>query len=328
MGFVGPCLSGHTGHWPNSRASQFRFFNLHRPPFSPVVETSSFPVEILGRLLKAAERMEFEKRKAATMASLGSTETDKSPKGSLDTPIIPLINTLNRHPSYFTTSSCSGRISILSQPISSTSAAAPKPKKKALGGSWLFVSHEFAEPNSVIDVLFRSPSTNGELSELVFRFEPLIIAVECKDLGSAQTLVSTAISCGFRESGITSASKRVIIAIRCSIRMEVPLGTTEKIMVSPEYVRFLVDVANEKMVANKKRTDGFLKALESSVSVVSNVSQTCHSVPLREAMEDVNDSLGSKGHGCADDEDYAAREGGDRNANSGNLITSGEIPII
>lgn len=263
--------------------------------------------------------MEFEKRKAATMASLGSTETDKSPKGSLDTPIIPLINTLNSHPSYFTTSSCSGRISILAQPISTTAAAAPKPKKKALGGSWLFVSHEFAEPNSVIDLLFRSSSTNGELSELVFRFEPLIIAVDCKDLGSAQALVSTAISCGFRESGITSASKRVIIAIRCSIRMEVPLGTSEKIMVPPEYVKYLVDVANEKMVANKKRTDGFLKALQSSVS---NVSRTCHGITSREAMEDVNDSPDSKGHGCADDDDGAALEGGVRNANSGNLITT------
>lgn len=269
--------------------------------------------------MKAAKRMEFEKRKAATMASLGSTETDKSPKGSLDTPIIPLINTLNSHPSYFTTSSCSGRISILAQPISTTAAAAPKPKKKALGGSWLFVSHEFAEPNSVIDLLFRSSSTNGELSELVFRFEPLIIAVDCKDLGSAQALVSTAISCGFRESGITSASKRVIIAIRCSIRMEVPLGTSEKIMVPPEYVKYLVDVANEKMVANKKRTDGFLKALQSSVS---NVSRTCHGITSREAMEDVNDSPDSKGHGCADDDDGAALEGGVRNANSGNLITT------
>lgn len=35
----------------------------------------------------------------------------------------------------------------------------------------------------------------------MFRFEPLIVAVECADVESAQMLVSTAISCGFRESG-------------------------------------------------------------------------------------------------------------------------------
>lgn len=90
--------------------------------------------------------------------------------------------------------------------------------------------------------------------------------MECKDLNSAQFLVATAISAGFRESGITSCGdgKRVIIAIRCSIRMEVPLGDTHKLMVSPEYVKFLVDIANEKMDANRKRTDGFSLALASN----------------------------------------------------------------
>lgn len=95
----------------------------------------------------------------------------------------------------------------------------------------------------------------------MFRFEPLIIAVECKDIEAAQSLISLAISCGFRESGVTSASKRVIIAIRCSIRLEVPLGDTLKLMVSPEYVEYLVGVANEKMEANRKRTDLFLNSL-------------------------------------------------------------------
>lgn len=95
----------------------------------------------------------------------------------------------------------------------------------------------------------------------MFRFEPLIIAVECENVAAAQFLVSLAISCGFRESGITSVSKRTIIAVRCSIRMEVPLGDLQKLMVSPEYVEYLVEVANEKMGANRKRTDHFFDKL-------------------------------------------------------------------
>lgn len=98
----------------------------------------------------------------------------------------------------------------------------------------------------------------------MFRFEPLIIAVECRDVVSAQSLVSIAISCGFRESGITSVSKRVIVAIRCSIRLEVPLGDSCSLLVSPEYVRFLVGIANEKMEVNRKRTDQFFAALLSN----------------------------------------------------------------
>lgn len=206
--------------------------------------------------------MEFEKRKKATLATMSSPEPDKSPKGDIDTPIIPLLKTLNSHPSYFTTSSCSGRISILSTPAATTSV-----KKKAKGGNWVFITHEPADPNSVQNLIFPPNSTTDSTQSdnhenLVFRFEPLIIAVECKDVLSAQKLVSLAISCGFRESGITNVnSKRVIVAIRCSIRLEVPLGDTHKIMVSKEYLNYLVGIANEKMEANRKRSDSFHDAL-------------------------------------------------------------------
>ncbi|KAJ0250215.1 tRNA wybutosine-synthesizing protein 2/3/4 [Hirschfeldia incana] len=208
--------------------------------------------------------MEFEKRKAATLASIRSSVTDKSPKGYLDEPILPLLETINHHPSYFTTSSCSGRISILSQPKPNPNNST---KKKARGGSWLYITHDPADPETVLNLLFPpTPQIIDDPSELVFRFEPLIIAVECRDVRSAQSLVATAISAGFRESGITCCGegKRVIIAIRCSIRMEVPLGDAGKVLVTREYVRFLVDVANEKMVANRKRTDGFGLALLSN----------------------------------------------------------------
>ncbi|XVF40751.1 hypothetical protein PTKIN_Ptkin01aG0140400 [Pterospermum kingtungense] len=200
--------------------------------------------------------MEFDKRKASTLASVRSN-TDKSPKGTLDAPIIPLLNALNNHPSYFTTSSCSGRISILSQPNPSNPT-----KKKARGGTWIFITHDTADPDSVISLLFTNTDSTKltPIGDLVFRFEPLIVAVECRDLKSAQNLVSLAIACGFRESGITSVSKRVIVGIRCSIRLEVPLGDTQKIMVSKDYVKFLVELANEKMEANWKRTQGFLGA--------------------------------------------------------------------
>ncbi|KAL8151209.1 hypothetical protein V2J09_021017 [Rumex salicifolius] len=203
--------------------------------------------------------MEFEKRKAAAMAAMAATSPDKSPKGNIDAPILPLLKTLNLHPSFFTTSSCSGRISIFSHPIASTAA------KKAKGGTWIFITHDPADPASVLRLLFPSKSESTQSSpdsDLVFRFEPLIIAVECKDVQSAQLLVSLAISCGFRESGITSVSgKRVMVAIRCSIRLEVPLGSNKELLVSKEYVRYLAELANAKMEANRKRTDGFLEAL-------------------------------------------------------------------
>ncbi|RWW09640.1 hypothetical protein BHE74_00008817 [Ensete ventricosum] len=175
--------------------------NTTRPDLKALIVSSVDPTRTITR-------MEFEKRKAAAMAALATPAPDKSPKGAVDAPIVPLLDALNRHHSYFTTSSCSGRISILAhgrRPAPDAGAVEGDgnkiaPKKKAAGGSWLFVSHDPADPAAVVDLLFGGPEKSVE-GDLVFRFEPLIIAVECRDVAAAQVLVSTAISCGFRESG-------------------------------------------------------------------------------------------------------------------------------
>jgi tRNA wybutosine-synthesizing protein 3 len=57
----------------------------------------------------------FHSRKQQILSSLTSdpsSKIDKSPKGSVDEAILPLIELLNRHDDYVTTSSCSGRIAI------------------------------------------------------------------------------------------------------------------------------------------------------------------------------------------------------------------------
>lgn len=151
--------------------------------------------------------MEFQKRKSQTLAAISSPLPDKSPKGFLDVPIISLIDAINSHPSFFTTSSCSGRISILCHrnPSPNANESDTKIKKKAGGGRWVYITHDPADPEAVVDAVFGGGADRregeGGGGELVFRFEPLIIAVECVDVESAQKLVSTAISCGFRESG-------------------------------------------------------------------------------------------------------------------------------
>ena len=145
----------------------------------------------------------FEERKTRALDAMRAPQPDKSPKGTLDLPIVPLLDAINRHPSYFTTSSCSGRISIFSHPPKGKIGGKIK-KSKAGGGSWILVSHDLVEPEAVINLLFGGGVANNDsLTEgsLVFRFEPFILAVECKDVVSAQSLLSTAIACGFRESG-------------------------------------------------------------------------------------------------------------------------------
>ncbi|KAG0195897.1 hypothetical protein BGX28_000400 [Mortierella sp. GBA30] len=52
----------------------------------------------------------FNSRKKAILIALNSDTPDKSPKGYVDEPLLPLIVLINNHEDYVTTSSCSGRI--------------------------------------------------------------------------------------------------------------------------------------------------------------------------------------------------------------------------
>lgn len=50
----------------------------------------------------------FEARRKQALSALISPDEDKSPKGSLDAPIVALCGYINSLPNVFTTSSCSG----------------------------------------------------------------------------------------------------------------------------------------------------------------------------------------------------------------------------
>ncbi|KAL3678169.1 hypothetical protein R1sor_021125 [Riccia sorocarpa] len=218
---------------------------------------------------------EFELRKQAVLKALASEEVDKSRKGGVDVQIAELINKINSHPHYYTTSSCSGRISLfLDHPQLPTPSAdafheeyehdlgedgTKETEKKRKGGDWIFVSHEPAVVSEIRRSV-REKYTSEQKGLLVFRFEPFILALECSSLDSSQQLVSCALASGFRESGITSAGKRCIVAIRCSIRLEVPIADDGQVLVTEKYLEYLVNLANRKMVLNQQRVDRFLAA--------------------------------------------------------------------
>lgn len=65
----------------------------------------------------------------------------------------------------------------------------------------MFVSHEKAELETVLGLLFGETKEGDAGFEAVLRFEPMIVAVDCKDLDAARLLVGVAVSSGFRESG-------------------------------------------------------------------------------------------------------------------------------
>ncbi|KAI5068087.1 hypothetical protein GOP47_0016432 [Adiantum capillus-veneris] len=65
--------------------------------------------------------------------------------------------------------------------------------------------------------------------------------------------------------GITSARRRIIAAVRCTIRIETPIAKDGQLLVSEDYLRFLVQFANEKMLSNSQRIERFFCAFINQV---------------------------------------------------------------
>lgn len=176
--------------------------------------------------------------------------TDKSRKGSMDEAIADLVNEINAHEDFYTTSSCSGRIIAI---------AIPKSEKKN-EAEWVFASHKEVDFDDVYGQINEKLSSNGKAgSELVyFRFEPLILHLAARSVDSAMKITALAKDVGFKHSGIIAAKNRVIVEIDGIDRIDAPIAKDKKLIISEEYFRFLINEANKKLRRNKERACRFL----------------------------------------------------------------------
>ncbi|KAG8437180.1 hypothetical protein GDO86_008030 [Hymenochirus boettgeri] len=122
--------------------------------------------------------------------------------------------------------------------------------------TWLFVTHQLCKASEVVAALEKSTGN------VVLKFEPFVLHVQCRALADAQLLHTVAINSGFRNSGITVGKKgKIVMAVRSTHGLEVPLSQNGKCLVSQEYIEFLVQTANKKMEENIKRITRFHSCL-------------------------------------------------------------------
>ncbi|KAM9324664.1 tRNA wybutosine-synthesizing protein 3 homolog [Gastrophryne carolinensis] len=182
-----------------------------------------------------------------------SQKMDLSKKGSVDKDIEETVRQINLQPCYFTTSSCSGRIIIIEE----NSDHSVVQKENC---SWLFVTHDLCGTDDQ-NIALQKASGDG-----VLKFEPFVLHVQCRTLEDAQLLHNVAIDSGFRNSGITVGKKgKIIMAVRSTHCLEVPLSHKGKCLVSNEFIEYLVQTANQKMEENKKRIARFFNCLQAAL---------------------------------------------------------------
>ncbi len=150
---------------------------------------------------------------------------DKSKKGNIDEKIIPLLETINALPDNYTTSSCSGRVYLW------------RGSGKKNETEWLKVSHELIDDN-----FFELKNYDGLIW---LRLEDMILHVCCRNLDGANKLLEQCQRI-YKKSGILSASNKIIVEIRGSEFVEMPLFLDGQLLFSGE-MEWLVGLINSKI---------------------------------------------------------------------------------
>ena len=103
-------------------------------------------------------------------------QIDRSKKGSIDAPIVALIERINESPLCYTTSSCSGRIILYSE----------KERGAKQDCKWIFTSHKECTLEEVMQAL-RDRVTEDNV--ITLKFEPLILHISCADVECSKALM-------------------------------------------------------------------------------------------------------------------------------------------
>lgn len=212
------------------------------------------PTQLRPRMARSEE---FGRWKAQFLS-----KTDLSRKGSLDEDIAELVHFLNGREQFFTTSSCSGRVVLLQ-------AGTDSFEVQKQNCCWLLVSHKPCVKDEVVTALKKADG------DAILKFEPFVLHVQCRQLQDAQLLHSVAVDSGFRNSGITVGKKgKTMLAVRSTHGLEVPLSHKGKLMVTEDYIDFVLSVANQKMEENKKRIERFYACLQHALEREATVSSS------------------------------------------------------
>ncbi|XP_014270281.1 tRNA wybutosine-synthesizing protein 3 homolog isoform X1 [Halyomorpha halys] len=182
---------------------------------------------------------------------------DSSKKGNFDSAIVDLINILNNERDYVTTSSCSGRIVLIS-------VNADNQKNEC--ETW-YETHEFAIEEDLASSLQKATGY------LFFKFEPFVLHVQCRTLLGAKRLFDIVRNSGYKDSGLVIGKHgKIILGIRNKNNLEIPVSNGEEIIVTNSYLKYCIDLANKKMTKNFEQINRFQNAVSLHFESLKNES--------------------------------------------------------
>lgn len=164
----------------------------------------------------------------------------------IDEKIRPILMLINRIDGYYTSSSCAGRIVLLQIPRIGD-------KREAL---FLGIWHRTISPREITTA--SANATHG-LIWLLAQAPILHIGAQTPQL--ADTLVKTAVSCGFKNSAFKSSGKKIVIELSSTERLDAPIGRDGRLYCGKENLILLTEIANEVIERSQEKLIRFEKKL-------------------------------------------------------------------
>lgn len=178
--------------------------------------------------------------------NLAKIKHDKSSKGSIDEPILALVDQINSLPDFFTTSSCSGRISVIKDDKEIT-------KQR---NAWVFKKHQEVTIEEL--KMLKLPKERCSL-----KFETVILHIATNSIDNAFKMLKIARDSGWKKSGIISYKKNKIM-LECSSTevLAMPFSKEGRIIANDEILEEFCNQANEKLEKAHLKIEKFLKNLQ------------------------------------------------------------------
>src|SRR3989344_3603522 len=235
----------------------------------------------------------FLRRKTSVLSKI-----DKSFIGKWDKKIIPLCNKINSSSNYYTTSSCAGRIVLMISQNKKSHNLFLKISHELISFNWLKnnlnkIKNKFGSvrsfgflpkfgklkknkgrvfddsrslsgnfKNSKLQIENNSGQSKKLKAKLIkFKCEPPILHVVCRNLESASLFLEKVKISGMKHSGIHCLRRNIILEIHGDDRLEFPIFSKNRILVSDNFLKLIAKESNKKL----KKSWKMIEKLENSL---------------------------------------------------------------
>lgn len=161
----------------------------------------------------------------------------------VDIEIIDLINIINKFDEYYTTSSCAGRIVILSKDNF----------RGKYSAKFLFKTHSpLTSIDAIHDVLKMEFS-----GQLHYNVEPPTFHIAAKTLEGAIKIHDLAINSSLGYSMFKTIKKSIIVELRGTGQLQMPIGLNNKILINKDHLEFVFKLGNDILSSEQERIRTF-----------------------------------------------------------------------